>query len=172
MIHKNEGLCPLQGEGEETLRPWVDACKCFHVVHGCNYNMPILMLGCGFGTTWPMLNQLHKKAMPHLHQDSIMFPIRPQPQTIVGVCCSQTQSSCVDFDNIEWGHFQLIHKCTNPHDDQLIFFSLTLTRPSILHGNFQLQHWCLAQDMVDFEIQPPTCESYVANFPPCIFEIH
>jgi hypothetical protein len=35
------------------------------------------------------------------------------------------------------------------------------------HGNFQLQHWCLAQDMVDFEIQPPACESYVANFPPC-----
>ncbi len=36
------------------------------------------------------------------------------------------------------------------------------------HSNFQLQHWCFAQHMVDFEIQPPTCESHVANLPPCI----
>jgi hypothetical protein len=32
------------------------ACKCFHIVHGCNYNMPILMLGCGWcithGLSW------------------------------------------------------------------------------------------------------------------------
>ncbi len=126
-----------------------------------------------FVLTWPMLNHCHRMVVPHLHQEAIVLPTRPQPQTIVGVCCSWTQSSCVDFDtNIEWGHFQLTHKCTNPLDDQLIFSSLILIGPSILHDNFQLQHWCLAQHMVDFEIQPLTCESYVANFPTCISKRH
>ncbi len=54
MIHKNEQLCPLQGWGEKTLKPWIGTCKCFHVVHGCNYNVPTLMLGCG----WCITNRL------------------------------------------------------------------------------------------------------------------
>jgi len=36
--------------------------------------------------------------MSHLCQESTMPQTRPQPQTIVGVCCSQTQSFYVDFD--------------------------------------------------------------------------
>jgi hypothetical protein len=35
-----------------------------------------------------------------------------------------------------------------------------------------LKHWCLAQHMVNFEIQPLSCESCVTNFLPCISKRH
>jgi len=149
-------------------------------VHWHNCNIPTIMLGYGwciayqfFFMTWHVLDHNHRKAMSHLCQESIVPPIRPQPQTIVVICCSWTQSSYVDFDiNIEWRHLWLIHGCTNPHNDQPIYFSLTSIGPSMSHGNFQLQHRCLAQHMVDFEIQSPTCEFYVTNFPPRISKRH
>jgi hypothetical protein len=93
MIHKIEQLCPLQGRDENALKPWIDACKCFHVVHWCDYNMLTLMLGYGwyiidgiFLMTWHVLDHHHRKAMSHLCQESFVPSTRPQPKTIVGIC--------------------------------------------------------------------------------------